>query len=395
MPVAQSLQNLLDNPLVATCLDRSQLIKPCLNSVLNMWRADLTNRRPAPAYIAGVNRESMYQGTDLDLLSVLMTLSQRRAVINIPSYENLRKSSLKSNQHVVTRENRHGKIIKPISNMDTHAFSIMMMDFNIAETRRGRERIGAPRNFALVDDSGNFYDGWQGLEWISSKEENQFIAENQLEVYPDSLEFTHFVHPSLAFSFYGSPYLITKTLASRIADQASHYRKLAQQLRKKGIKLRRPSGGRDEEVKSWTEGETRPQKVKNLEAKLILPEFIGSYPLMGVKEDGHTIQTYDKMPPSREAQRDILRYSKWISRKLSFRYGPMVCTPMRAVELAFFKYGFKGDQELKPGWAVPDWNRDFKEKPKSRNKWNILELNPHVQLLYRIAEKTARIATYK
>lgn len=395
--VAKTLKHILDNPIVSASLDRSRRIDELIAPVMAFWEADLEERRPAPAYIKGVDGEPVYQGTDMDMITVLMALSQRRAVVNIPNYERLRKSSLRSNQYVVSGENRHGQIIRPVSHLDTHSFSVLIKDFNVIETKKGKEIVGAPRNFSVVDDHGELYDGWESLEWRANKKEEEFIKKHKLEAYRDTIEFRYFVHPALAASFYGSYYLSTKALAIRIADQAAHYKKVAQYLRKRGIRLPPPKD--KEHVVHWKEGDTKPISVQNLEARLILPPYHGKYPIYGIDEfkegEKPKVEIYKKMPSDRDLKnrRKVLRYALWASKKLVRKYGPMVRFPVRAVELAFFLYGIKPDKEkgreIIPGWEIPKWQKDYIENG-GRINWNMLEFNPDVKLIYRIRETTAR-----
>ena len=392
--IAKTLENILDNPIVAASLDRGQRISGVTNQVLDHWSVDLSQRNPAPAFIGSEGENPNYLGTDLDLFSFLMSLSQRRAVINIPDYENLRKSTLASNQAVVSKENRHGQLLWLESNARTHAFDIEMIDYNVIERRNGTDKVGAPRKFAVVDDFGELYDGWTSYEWLSSEQENKLIEEKGLGGRHGALEFNYFVHPSKAFSFYGSPYMATKILAMRMKDQASFYRERAQQLEDDGVKLMFPKEEK-ERVKYGYEGETVPQKVKTLEAKLIIPDFHGEYPIRGMEiHRGKKVVTdFEGMPDSPREKASVLRYSKWTANKLSYRYDPPVRAAARAVELAFFKYGLDSRRggEIRPGWAVPDWNRDVKEGPTTRIDWNQLKLNDDVQLLYRTRDTTAQV----
>ncbi len=389
MATAKTLQNILDHPIVSASLDRTKRINHVIERALAMWEADLSERHPAPAYTTNFDGEPIYQGTDLDLFSVALALSQRRAVINIPDYGRLRASSLKSNQYVIDNKNRHGQVIRLISNLNTHAFSALIKDYNVIEITKGIEKVGAPRSFALVDDSGQLYEGWKKFEWYPIQKEKKFIQERKVEVEPDIIEFKYFVHPALASSIYGSPYLAMKFLALRIADQASHYRKIAQKLKEEGVKLPPVKG--KEEIIYWKQGTTTPIKVQNLEAKLIFPGYTGEYPVYGIEDTGDNIskvKLYKKMPNDLKGKREVLRYASLISKKLSYKYGPMVRLPVRAVELAFFKYGFdKEGNEKKPGWAVPEWDKNYK-LPNGRIRWNQLRLNNYVELLYRTRETT-------
>lgn len=397
MAIAKTLVEIHDDPVVATSLDTSKPVIPLVEKIMAAWKADLSKRRPAPAYIEGEDGVLIYQGTDLDLFSVLMALSQRNAVINIPEYENARVTSLSSNHYVVAKTNRHGQIERVVGNKETHAFSAMIVDFNVVEVMPDRsERVGFPRNFWVMSDAGEFYDRWKKLEWRSTPEEEGFIQERKLEAYKDTIEFQFFVHPALATSLYGRRYLQAKALAARIDDEASHYRALARKLESEGIAL--------EEVKPVysKKGSTETVKVRNLEAKLVLPMFNGEYQTLGIEEieEGKKpiLFTYDGMPDSLADKQRILRYAEWWSNQLSFKYGQLVRAPVRAVELAFFLYGLTNKEpgnEVKPGWAAPEWQREYVEPGKrvqwNTLRWNMLEFNPHVKILYRIRETAAEV----
>ena len=180
----------------------------------------------------------------------------------------------------------------------------------------------------------------------------------------------------------------------RMKDQASFYRERTKQLRGEGVKLMFPEE-EEERVKYGYEGETVSQKVKNLEARLIIPDFHGEYPIIGMEIHGgkKVFTPFDGMPDNPRKKASVLRYSIWIADKLSYRYGPQVRAAARAVELAFFKYGLDSCRggEIRPGWSVPDWNRDVKEGPTTRIGWNQLKLNDDVQLLYRTRDTTVQV----
>jgi len=162
--IAKTLENILDNPIVATALDRSKDIRGLVQQVVDYWSVDLNNRHPSPAFYE-TEEGIEHTGTDFDLLSFLMVLSQRNAVINIPSYETLRKVYLPSNQVVIGSENRHGHLLGVRSNEKTHSFSVLINDYNVMETKRDKETIGVPRLFSIVDDFGQLYKGWNSIGW--------------------------------------------------------------------------------------------------------------------------------------------------------------------------------------------------------------------------------------
>lgn len=397
--VATTLTEILHNPIVEASLDRSRPIRPVIERTLKAWEVDLERRRPSPAYTEGAEGEAIYRGTDFDLFTFLMALAKRRAVINIPSYANLQPRTSQLNQRIISRENRHGQIFKVISNNDVHSFSVRMKDFNVVEIMPdGREEVGAFRHFAVVDYFGRLHEGWKQVEFRATREERRFFEERRLLTYEEPLRFEHFVHPHLAMAFYGSRYIATKALAQRIRDQAAYYRKLASDLRRDGIRLPAPS--EEQEVVTYESIETGTKVVvPSVQAKLILPEPRGEYPIYSLDDEGRT-RRYDELPTDdTRAMQGVLRYADRIAKYLIYGIGATVRAPVRAVELAYFLHGFEKDYQLEvgrertPAWGIPAWIRDYKESRRHRIQWNALKLTeePDAFLVYRIHHKSIRV----
>lgn len=389
--IASTLTEILHNPIVEASLDRSRPVEPYIEKTLEAWQVDLDKRRPAPAYTEGLEGQPIYRGSDFDLFTFLMALAQRQAVINIPSYENLRPTVLQSNQRLIDRKNRHGQILKVVSNNDVHSFSVRIMDYNVVETTpNGTEEVGAFRHYAVVDDFGEWYDGWHELEFRATEKERSFLEERKLVVYEEPVRFEGFVHPHLAMAFYGSRYITAKALAARLNDQAKHYRGLAKMLRDMEVRL---PEDQQQEVTYEKIGDGQRIVVPNIEARLILPEPTGKYPIISLSEDGKVTQ-YKRLPRSMKAFQGILRYSEQKSNDLSYGTGAAVRAPVRAVELAYFLHGFDGQveagRERTPSWGIPQWTRDYRESSGHRIRWNALQLteSPDVFLIYRIRETT-------
>lgn len=396
MAIAKTLHEIPQHPLVQRTLDRRQHIEEIIEETFARWTHHVyelyRKRHPAPAYIARSDGVRIYQGTDFDLLTLLTVLSHRRAVINIPAYESLREHTSQNNRRVIANENRHGQLVRLISHLESHSFSVLIIDYNVAETQRsGREKVGAPRSFAVVDDSGKLYEGWYGIEWSESPEERRFIEQNNLEAFRGNIRFKYPVTPALASSFYSQRYLVPAIIESRRLDEVEHYKKLAADLREQKIKLPFPPD--DEKVVYLRDGQKEPLKVENLEAKAVLPRgFNGNYPLYGIeafkKGEKPKVKRYTSMPTTLRGKQEVLRYCLWHVKKLAYKYGPMIRIPTRMIELAFFLYGINPDgTEIKPSWAVPEWERDYKEKLGAKTKWNKLDLG-NVHLLYRIRDST-------
>lgn len=390
--VAETLANILENEVVSVALDRSQPIDKVVEEVKKSWSADIWERNPAPAYKEVIEGVQFYKGTDFDLFTAINALAERGAVINIPDYEGIAPKTVREDQRVISSRNRHGQVMGIVANKNTHSFSIKIKDYNVIQTNPdGTETVGAPRNFALVDYSGELHPGWKRIEVRSTPEEDCFYKSKDLEM-GNTVIFENFVHPNLAFAFYGSRYIATKALAERIEDEAKHYRKVASELREEGITL----GGRYKpKPRSFTEEwNTEKIDVENLEAKLVLPEFEGEYPLLGMNEKGK-ITEYRKMPYSAKGKQNVLRYSEKRAKELSYKIGPQITASVRAVELAFYKNGFESGirapgYEKQPGWNIPEWERGYKIG-NGRTEWNALDLGD-VVLAYRIHEKTVKKA---
>lgn len=386
--IAKTLSELIENDVVSGAIDRTVSIEDIAEKLIKNWKVDLKDRNPRPAYAIGIDGSQVYKGTDFDLFTMLSSLAERRAVINLPKYNGIAPKTFHDNQRVISSENRHGEVIGLIASKDTHSFSVRIKDYQVIETRaNGSEVVGVPRNFSVVDYNGQLNSGWKDFEFNPNLDEKMFLEEKKLK-FGGKPVFENFVHPNLAFAFYGSRYLATKALSQRIEEEARHYNLIAKELRSQGVKL----GGIYSPKKHSFKDKLYSEKVivENLEAKLVLPEFKGKYPLIGLTHEGDSTE-YEKLPESNKQRADILRYSERRAKELSYKIGPLINAFVRAVELAYFLNGFKKNQraygnEKQPGWDIPEWQRDIRIKPRGA-KWNVLDFGD-AKLVYRIKEKT-------
>ena len=388
MKIAQTLANILENDVVSVALKRTESIDNVIEKVHLQWQVDLNKRNPLPVYRETEGGNKVYRGTDFDLFTLLNSLADRRAVINIPKYGGIAPKTIHENQRIVSTEDRHGEILDVIASKETHSFSVRIKDYQIIEINPdGSETVGAPRNFAVVDYNGKTNPGWTNFEFNPNSEEKTFFTEKKL-CMNELPVLENFVHPNLAFAFYGSRYLAAKALSQRIEDEAKHYRWVAKELRSQGINL---GGQYYPSAKSFKDKiYTEKVVVENLEAKLVLPKFKGKYPIVGLTNEGDK-REYDKLPMDKSKQEDILRYSEQHAKKLSYKICPKITSGVRAVELAYFLNGFqKGKREYgnekNPGWDIPEWQRDLRLVPRGA-KWNVLDFGD-AKLAYRIKEKT-------
>jgi len=417
MDIAKSLADLPENNLVKAALDRSNDLDNIVDQVFSkFWTPDLTSRKPN--FEINYKDGRPFKITSLDLLPLLLNFSIRSAVINLKSYDNLRPSVKKSGERVISKENRHGNVLQVNANKETHAFSILIKDFNVVqELGNGFERVGAPRRFNVLDDAGNWYSDFAGLDFIANLTKKE---EDLLGKFDENVHFKYFVHPSRAMSIYSSGYLITKFIEERRADEAKFYNNLIKKLENKDISL--PEEEKDLRWKYYFKKNKKrggfiPKKIcmkksdvvekeigdKDYAAVLLAelqhPEFYGEYKIYGLDSFGNPPLSFDhfspdNLPGNKNALRDILRYCKARYNYPTHNIGTQLRTGTRAVELAFLKYGTDletiqwGYEDNNPGWDVPVW-QDIKIK---NTNYRMLDFGNGFRLLYRLKVKESKVA---
>lgn len=360
-----------------------------------MWSVDLYTRKPGPA----VTEDGDFVGTDLDLACFMQALVDRQAVVNLPTYTGRRASQKREGERIISKENRHGTLTGLTANREVFSFGVRLIDHNVVQRdpTTGKETVGAPRNFMLVDVDGEWYDGWRCIEFSPSAKENSFLNDKKLWT-DNKVVFKNFVHPNRWISFYGSYYFMTKVLIERLEEEAKFLKSEVDRLLKAGFTF--PSG---EGPKEWPHSEKvgaeKKIKVNAFEVEVDIPEFSGQY------------------PPYPNSQAGLILAS---DRRKALVYGvtPRLRFATRSVELAFHKYGFMSTTgvmenptaadrdasqtgtivEKMPAWIKDAaWERDYVLKGK-RSKWNRLVLfqpapgQQGVALRYRTWEKTETVA---
>lgn len=347
--VASTLTSILDNPILRDILDRGADMRSTIERVQDFWGMDLYTRKPGPAY-----RDGVFVGTDLDLACFLYALVDRKAVIKIPTYENLRAKTHTEGQALSSRHNRHGQILALVSNKETFVFSVKIKDMNVMTT----DSVGDYRNFSLTDFDGDWYDGWRVVEFLPTADENKFITENKL--WTDSkIVFKNFVHPMRWTSFYGQYYLITKALIARLRDEMPTMTAIVQEMEQSGVSRASAQRRIDVQTERRTDLPRKTVKVEEgkkvqvnaFEVELDLPDASGNYSGPVVRGTEGLLQMDQK----------LVNYRRAIS-LLQFM--------TRATELALFKHG---DDRL-PSWIKDaEWVRDYVQ-PGKRKKWDRLVL---------------------
>lgn len=345
--VGLTLKTILDNPVMQIIMDRSKNLDEVIDVVRGYWGYDMYTRKPGPALIDGV-----FEGTDLDLACFLTALADRGAVINIPRYKSMRPATIVEGQRVVSKDNRHGKIVKLISNKDVFSFGVNIMDMNVLTT----DSVGDFRTFSLTSPDGNWYDGWDRIEFDPSAKENQFLTENKIWT-ENRVIFKHFVHPNRWISLYGQYYFITKALIARLTEQAADNFVQIKSMINAGIKY--PESG-EEAKKEWPASKKEPGKsvkFESMEVEIDLPDNKTEF----IQYD------FDQKPLILLTNQRRLWNNTII---------PILNFSARITEYAFYKYGQKieGGEKM-PAWLSggTEWERNFKF-PKKRVEWDRLKL---------------------
>ncbi len=342
-----------------------ELVGAILSQSLMTWEG----RNPAPA----LDQDGNFQGTDLDLMSFLVPIANRGAVIEIPRYRNRRKVVVREGERKIGT-NQFGPITGLTSHQDVHSFSVRIYDNTIVvkDPETEKEQTGAHRNYMLVDCDGFWYPGWDRIYWNPTAPENRFLAEKSLWT-KNTVYFTHYVHPARWQSVFGAPHLLAKMLIARLDDQAHFFRHEMKRLEAAGISL--PHGEKAPYRPAEYEGATKPIKVDALEMTLDIPEFSGDY------------------VPETDTQMGLLHaYQR--QKYLTYTLKPLVQFTVRANEAAYFGYGCR--HHPAPGkvahWMERRTWRPGWKAPRGRTEWYQMTLGPSTGYRYRIKTITQQVS---
>lgn len=352
--VANTLTKILEKDTVKMMLDKShEDLSEVIETVKDYWLMDLFARKPSPATVD--------EGTDLDLLTFLYALSGRGAAINLPKYVNVRPTTLKSNEMIVSKENRHGTILGVRSNKDNFMFNVNINDVNVMGTDKdGRDVVGKPRNYILTDFNGRWYKGWKNISFMPSVEENKFITENELWS-GSGLVFNNFIHPNRWISFFGQYYFETKLLIQILTERAARYRLLAKDMIKDGVQF--PTVEKSETSKTYGKSKGKVTQVG--------PSEVIKVPAFYVEVDVPNNETEYANP--KYTPENLKRISD-LAHKYTYKDIPKLQVMARSVEYSHHRF-----PDRFPGWIKnTEWQKDFIPKGK-RTKWDrIILFQPKV-----------------
>ena len=368
--IAESIKDVVSfrNEYATVIMDRAALIdEDFVDAVVSQSIFSWEGRNPAPA----LDENGRFQGTDLDLLSFMVPIAERGAVIELPHYRSRRATVQREGERHVDGGSRFGALTGLTSNQEVFSFSVRIFDNTVVvkDPTTGRDRVGAFRNFMLIDVTGQWHEGWDRIVWDPSAKENAFLNEHGLWT-GNTVYFKNAVHPNRWQSFFGAPYLLLKMLIDRLRDEAAFYFQEIKRLEDAGIRF--PSGSGPEEsalVASTTK--TQKIKVQTLEAILDVPEFRGAYASVPNTTAG-LVQAYER--------RKLLLYT----------FKPRAQFIARADELAYFLHG---NGRIAPWMTGRSWNSGYK-LPRGRVAWEQMVLSNDIALRYRQKEVTEEVSDF-
>jgi len=345
----RAFQKLIHSDAMEAIRNLSVPVEGIAETLLEHWAFDLYSRKPGPAW---VDEGGQIKPTDLDLVCFLSALADRNAVINLPTYTSKRAKTIREGETVLSKTNRHGRVIGLTANKSVLSFSIRVEDMNVLQSDgQGKEELGAPRNFMIVDLDGEFYSGWKRIEFVPTAKENDFLNDKQLWT-GNTIHFENFVHPLRWTSFYGQYYFVTKSLIDRLEQDLAHCNSCIKDMLAKGVYFPSTGEGSKKEWPATTKGDSKPIKVKTLEVEVDIP-WVGEHPAELV------------------SQESLVRLDK-LAHNIKFKQLPALRFATRATELAFLNAG--GLSAGFPAWIKgASWEVGYVQ-PGKRTEWNRLML---------------------
>ncbi len=307
-------------------------------------------------------------GHDFDFSSMFVPLSQRRAVIEIREYQNRRPLVMKVGMRKIGSLS-FGPLTRLVSNQEAFSFSVHIRDHSIAMERDGKEELGFPMNYLVIDVDGTWYTGFETIHFRPDAPENKFLFEQNL-LKDGTLSFKYFVHPNRYQSIFSAQYIRLKMLVERLDDEAQFYRAELKRLEDKGIKPNKPPS---DEIDY--EGESKKVTVTAFKAEIDMPDLLGTtadYALPGGDTITRAQAAYDRQ------------------RAITHSWKPRVQFVIRANEYAYWLHGMK-DNKLPPWAKLLTIERDFKPKG-ARTTWSRIPISEEVALRFRVYEKSEKVA---
>lgn len=388
--VAKTITKLSSSDIYQRILDPADEVTDVADLLIQHFSYDLYSRRPGPALLD----DGVLKPTDLDLACFLSALIDREAVINLPTYRARRPATVKPGEHIVSKENRHGRVVGLSSNKEVFSFSVRIFDANVITTievdDKATQSVGAYRNFMLVDIDGSWWEGWRKIEFVPSAKENHFLTDKKLWT-GNTVYFDNFVHPNRWVSFYGSWYVLTKILVKRLRNEIKFRNAEVKDKLAQGITFPE-TPAKDASVSSeWTPSQSvQVAAGKKVEVKA----FEADIDLDGGKE---VPTEFPRYPDTVEG----LVMAKVRSASLLYQIVPLLSFITRATELAFYQRIKELPAENMADFDFPFWIKGAHWEPNyqiKRTMWNRLVLHQSfpfskgLALRFRTYTKTERVS---
>jgi len=399
--VAKTLKEMKDDSVMGQVLDRTMLLSDdVIDEILGWWSFDLLKRK------AGLALDGIAYG--LDLSTVLYEFAKRKMVVNFPTYHSMRGSTITEGQNVVSKENRHGPILRLNANKDMFSFSVLTNDANVM----GTDSVGAFRSFAVVGLTGEFDATWERIEFMPPKDIKDHFNDEGLG---NHITVKHFVHPARRSQVYGQYYVKTMAAYQRLQEELEHLSFLKKRFEHEGIV--RDEGEKKEWPKSTTDySTTKKVSVPAFEMILHIPnmlphpvaKFVGKQKspsqwekFKGKQHASRWDEWVDKRNKLMDAFSDVPWFPELDANDLDFiedrikylRYDllPTLNFLLRSAELAFCKYGKGATADpvmppwikttrvrdaWNPGFTIPALDREIEgfKSTKPKVSWDRLVL---------------------
>ncbi len=365
--------------------DRGQDIRATLNRLLTAWSFDLDSRKPGIAYIDADGSPVV----NLDLACLLSALAEHRAVINLPKYKCRRVATVTEGEHVVSSDNRHGRVMGLSSNQAAFSFSLLVDDVNVV---KADGTIGAPRNFMLQDVTGHWHEGWESIELLTSGLKSEVF--DKLSAISQTIKFKHFIHPNRWPSFFGSPHLLALAADIRLKDEIKHL-KTIRKLMRDALNVEPPVYGKKTVV-----GSSKKESVWCIEVVLDEFKLSGAYDI--TKDDVATatkddLTQLDQKIKRLSSQQKSLRFQVRATH-FAFFQNALIPNIPEADLLNWFTHTSATVQPRQPSWIKTrglQWETGWKEGPKKRVHWAIMrnvKKDSELALRFRCRKKTETVA---
>jgi len=353
---------------LALLLDRTSDVRAVCDRIAATWRYDLTTRKVGGAY---EDDDGVFR-TDLDLACYMAAIAEHRGTIVLPEYRTRRAATKTAGEVIISKDNRHGRVIGLTSNADVFSFNVLIEDANVMTA----DSVGKPRNFMLQDLDGTWHDGWKVIRVMPSTPEEKRLFEGT----NGQVSFKYFVHPNRWTSFYGRAYLLAKVAEKRLEDQDRFLKSEAARIRD-SLSIAPTAWAKTTKV-----GDETSIKVEAFNAEVDGAEFTGNYSEYSTDTAGLAA-----IANLRHRVGELLRQLRFHIRATEFAFYSQSFKP--AVGCGATRYLVSGGVNLEqPSWAKGGWTCGYKESVKARNHWARKACESGLSLRFRVWEKTEKVA---